>query len=433
MDISEQMRADWNARAKEDAGYYVAFASRGQSDDEFFATASDTVRDLEGELRRVPAELRASWKALEIGCGPGRLMRPLGKHFAEIYGVDISDEMIALAREKLRDVPNAHPVLCDGSRLTMFADESIDFVYSYAVFQHIPSRDVVLEYLREVHRVLKIGGLARLQLYGLAPHQHAAYDTWEGARFSAEEILDFASAHDLQVLALDGAATQYMWTTWCKQPRGWQIAQQNREFSEPPTRIRRITNAKGTEPFAPLSGHFASISLRVENLPPEAGLHQIRVSIGELYGEVIYIGAQDNTGFVQINVALPALQTTGLLPVKLWWLDSLIAPPATLRITPPVPAIPRILSVSDAINLSSGPQIETRLVRISVEEVLHPEEMAVAFDSKQVLDMEYLCADPRRQLYEINFRLPAELGSGYYPLELTIGRRKFAPITVQVV
>jgi ubiquinone/menaquinone biosynthesis C-methylase UbiE len=37
--------------------------------------------------------------------------------------------------------------------MAAFADESFDFVYSYAVFQHIPSRDVVMSILREAKRV----------------------------------------------------------------------------------------------------------------------------------------------------------------------------------------------------------------------------------------------------------------------------------------
>ena len=49
-----------------------------------------------------------------------------------------------------------------GRDLAAFADESFDLVYSYAVFQHIPSRDVVMQYLREARRVLKPGGLLAL-------------------------------------------------------------------------------------------------------------------------------------------------------------------------------------------------------------------------------------------------------------------------------
>src|SRR5580704_13750799 len=186
-EVSARMRDDWNARAREDAGYYVAFGRRDQDDAEFFATATDTINGLETELRRIPIAERSGWKALEIGCGPGRLMRPMSRHFVEIHGVDVSDEMIALAREKLRDIPNAYPHVGSGSSLAQFTDDSFDFIYSYAVFQHIPSRDVVYEYLREIRRVLKPGGLARLQFNGLPRELSDSFNTWAGARFSSSD------------------------------------------------------------------------------------------------------------------------------------------------------------------------------------------------------------------------------------------------------
>src|SRR5215470_7029594 len=111
--VLERMRSDWNERAGEDAYYYVAFGRREQDDEEFFATAADVVRGLELDLAR----LNARDAALEIGCGPGRLMRPLSRHFREIHGVDVSDEMIRLARERLRNTPNAHPHHSSGADL----------------------------------------------------------------------------------------------------------------------------------------------------------------------------------------------------------------------------------------------------------------------------------------------------------------------------
>ena len=48
-------------------------------------------------------------------------MRPMARHFAEIHGVDVSDEMITLAKEKLHDIPNAFPHATDGSSLAQFA------------------------------------------------------------------------------------------------------------------------------------------------------------------------------------------------------------------------------------------------------------------------------------------------------------------------
>src|SRR5258708_10131803 len=131
-EVSSRMREDWNARAREDAGYYVAFGRRGQSDAEFFETASDLVRSLERELERLPREERRGLRGLEIGCGPARVMRPMARHFAELHGVDVSEEMITLAREKLRPVSNNFPRTTDGATLSGYPDGSMDVFYSYS-------------------------------------------------------------------------------------------------------------------------------------------------------------------------------------------------------------------------------------------------------------------------------------------------------------
>ena len=52
------MRADWDARAREDAHYYVAFGRRDQDEAEFLSTAADVLRELEKELKRFPASTR---------------------------------------------------------------------------------------------------------------------------------------------------------------------------------------------------------------------------------------------------------------------------------------------------------------------------------------------------------------------------------------
>src|ERR1700720_685608 len=122
-EVSARMREDWNSRAREDAGYYVAFGRRDQDDAGFFATATEVINSLQWELSRVPAIERGNWRALEIGCGPGRLMRPMSRHFAEIHGVDVSDEMIFQANEKLRDIPWAYAHHASGSDLAPFPSE----------------------------------------------------------------------------------------------------------------------------------------------------------------------------------------------------------------------------------------------------------------------------------------------------------------------
>lgn len=430
-EVSARMRDDWNARAREDAGYYVAFGRRDQDDAGFFETGRDVVRSIEPELRRLGPEQRG--RALEIGCGPGRLIRHLSPYFGEIHGVDVSDEMIALARQKLGDVPNAHFHVTSGSSLSMFPDESFDFVYSYAVFQHIPSRDVVYEYLREIRRVMRPEGIAWLQFNGLPRSQESEYNTWAGARFSSGELLEFTQSQDFQVLALTGMSTQYMWTVWRRKPRGWQARLLDHEQTLPPVHIRRITNANSSEPVAPSRGRFASISIWVEHLPADATLHHLRVTVGDSFGNVTYIGPPDAAGLQQVNVLLPELDATGLLPVEIRWLGQTISPAATLRVIPPGPSVPHVSTITDGVNLVSGTRIETRTVKMTIEEVARPHEIELSVGGVPVWDLEFFCIDPRPQRFEINFRLPESVGPGQHELSIRVGRRKLAPVLLDVV
>ena len=318
-----------------------------------------------------------------------------------------------------------------GRALAEFPDQTFDFVYSYAVFQHVPSRDVIATYMRETHRVLKIGGFARLQFNGM-PAREASFDTWSGARVLSSEIVEFTQLFDIQLLAVEGAGTQYMWTTWRRQPQGWQAKQNERQFTADTSRIRRITNSHSSEPGAPSRGRYASISLWVENLPPEAGLHHLRVQVGDSLGTVTYIGPVMKDGLQQVSVVLPELEATGLLPVELRWLDEPLAPLATLRVIPPGPSVPCIRSVTDGTNLVADKRIETRQVKMILEEVARPHEIEATVGGVPVGDREFLCTDPKPQRFEVNFRLPEEIGPGRHELQVRIGRRKLAPVMLEV-
>jgi SAM-dependent methyltransferase len=426
--VVDRMRDEWNERAREDPNYYVAFGRREQDDAEFLATAADVVRSLRGEIKRLPPAGRL--KALEIGCGPGRLMRPLSADFAEIHGIDISDEMVRLAGEKLRDVPHAHVHHARKSDLALFADESFDFVYSYAVFQHIPSREVVLGYLADARRVLRPGGILRCQINGL-PETTARYTTWEGVRIPAGDVADFAYRHDFQLLALEGASTQYMWTTFRKQPAGWRAGL--RAHSGASTRIRAISNALTGDPLVPASGPRAFAALRLENLPADCDLLNMEVRINGRAGMLTYLGAPDWDGVIQLNVALPAGTRTGLVPVEVFRLGRPLTAACWMRTIPAGPAVPRLVSIRDGVNLLSGVRIASRWIKLVLEELAHPEYLIARIGESSLGHLDIFCADPLEQRYEINVRLPDSIAAGPHHLHIHIGSRVFPPVAIKVV
>jgi SAM-dependent methyltransferase len=419
--VLEQMRVDWNERAGEDAYYYVAFGRKEQDDEEFFSSAGDIVKGFEWDLKRV----RGRDAALEIGCGPGRLMRPLAKHFQEIHGVDVSDEMVRLARERLRDTPNAFPHHGTGSDLGMFPDEKFDFVYSFAVFQHIPSREVVFNYLREARRVLKPGGVLRCQLNGLPPHAKQ-YDTWSGVRITPEEIASFAQEQNLQLLVLEQIWTQYMWIT-CRK-RGGASGGRTQGAS-----IRNISNALTGEGVAPASGPLAALSLWVHNLPEDCDLLTMKVLADGRECRLSYIGEPEHDGVVQVNVTLPEGIRTGMVPVEMMRVaGNPVCAAGWVRIMTAGPTVPRISTITDGINLLSGTRIVTGTVKVMMTEVTNPETFHAAIDGKDGLEIDSFCADPTTRRYEFNFKVPPGIAPGPHDVVVKLGKRTFAPLAIEV-
>src|SRR5260370_8396017 len=91
------MKRDWNVRAGEDAPKAIA-CDDAQNEAAFRASGE---RDLPLVLEGVTEILTGHESVLEIGCGTGRLLEPLARHFGRVFGVDVSGEMVRRGRERL--------------------------------------------------------------------------------------------------------------------------------------------------------------------------------------------------------------------------------------------------------------------------------------------------------------------------------------------
>ena len=93
-------------------------------------------------------------KLLDIGSGTGYLINMLkDKEMAEFYGLDLSEEMIKIAKSK--NIENAQFILGSANKLP-FDDDAFDIVTCIQSFHHYSYPN---EAMREAYRVLKKGGL----------------------------------------------------------------------------------------------------------------------------------------------------------------------------------------------------------------------------------------------------------------------------------
>jgi len=155
------MERDWDMRAKQDAIQYVAGQYRGEA---FFEEGTKQAYQLCSTFFQKEGFQPEGKRMLDIGCGIGRLDRGFSQMFGEVWGLDVSGEMIAQAIELNRAFKYVKFVKGNGQDLSTFPDDFFDFVFSYITFQHIPEKRITLNYLSEIHRVLKSGGLFKIHL-----------------------------------------------------------------------------------------------------------------------------------------------------------------------------------------------------------------------------------------------------------------------------
>jgi SAM-dependent methyltransferase len=154
----EQMKRKWESLAAEAPMYWVASGRTDWSLAEFYSEDSwfggETLLEF---LDRLGIDVRGK-TVLDLGCGMGRISVHFARYGAEVYGTDISEEMIRLARTNLARTPRLHFDVGDGATLAHYRSGFFDVVWSYITFRHIPSRDVILGYIREIARALVPGG-----------------------------------------------------------------------------------------------------------------------------------------------------------------------------------------------------------------------------------------------------------------------------------
>jgi SAM-dependent methyltransferase len=217
----------WDARAKEDAFYFVDNTGtyRDADRERFWAEGR---RNLGTVLAAVGAHVQPGDVVLDLGCGVGRLTRVLAQNASHVHALDVSAEMLEQARELNGHLTNVTWHHGDGTTLHPVADESVDAVVSHVVFQHIPDPQITLGYVREMGRVLRPGGWAAFQIsndpalhratIGLRDRVKAAIGRapkgqdepqWLGSAVDLQDLAAAALEGGLDIATVVGEGTQF--------------------------------------------------------------------------------------------------------------------------------------------------------------------------------------------------------------------------------
>jgi SAM-dependent methyltransferase len=175
----ETLRDAWDEAGRDDPLWSVLShtGKRGNRWDleEFLQTG---VAEIDGIMAYIAGLglQRPKRRALDFGCGPGRLSQALARHVGQVDGVDISPSMIELANRLNQFPDRCRYHLNVDDDLKIFEDQSFDFVYSNITLQHMEPV-YARRYLQEFARVLSPDGVLIFQIparqVGLRPRLRA--------------------------------------------------------------------------------------------------------------------------------------------------------------------------------------------------------------------------------------------------------------------
>lgn len=221
----ERYRDAWDELARRDPLWTIKSdpeqAATGWAPEAFFATGREEV---DGVLARMAAVgiTTPHRRALDFGCGVGRLTQALARTYDRVDGVDISPAMIDEANRYNRFGDRCVYHVNVATDLARFESGAFDLVYTRLVLQHIPPR-FARAYMAEFVRLLSPAGVLFLQLPS-GPENRAL-------RVVPPAMLDWTFNHGRAIVRKIRGAGRSTWEMhWL-----------------PPERVARIFHAAGGE------------------------------------------------------------------------------------------------------------------------------------------------------------------------------------------
>lgn len=161
-----KLRDNWNTFGQKDPLWSILTDATKKGNrwelEEFFKTGQEEIGNLFQYLDAQNIQVKPT-KALDFGCGVGRLTQALSHKFEEVHGVDIAESMIDLAKEYNQQGNACQYHVNVKADLSLFESSSFSFIYSSIVLQHMKP-DYAKRYLLEFLRLLSPDGVLVFQI-----------------------------------------------------------------------------------------------------------------------------------------------------------------------------------------------------------------------------------------------------------------------------
>lgn len=163
--LGQDYRNFWDNMARDRQSAYLAVAGepygRPATEETLSAHGLETAKIISERLGIGPGD-----RVLEVGVGVGRIAQHVAPRCQSFTGIDISENMIEIAKERMAGFDNVTLTAHTKSDLSLLADGSFDKAFFQVVLIHLDREDA-FHYMRETARVLAPGGLAWFQFYNL--------------------------------------------------------------------------------------------------------------------------------------------------------------------------------------------------------------------------------------------------------------------------
>lgn len=188
----------WDIAAQRDAMGYILTTGQTWQVDDFYAHGRAEIAACLTRLDDLGLRGTRHARALDFGCGIGRLTQALASHYTRVDGVDVSPTMIELAKANNRHRKRVHYSV-SGEQLKYRAG-TFDLIYTIIVLQHMPQR-FAHAYIRDFIRMLHPDGIAVFEIPDGpdVPHSDGCLSMYGTPRARVEEIVAEAGGEIVDV------------------------------------------------------------------------------------------------------------------------------------------------------------------------------------------------------------------------------------------